>query len=95
MLTIISPAKTLDFDTPTASDSHTQPVHLTQSRKLVRRMRELSSQELSKLMRVSSNIADLNHQRFRKWKTPFNLDNTGRQSSLSRVTPTSASMPTA
>jgi hypothetical protein len=75
MLTVISPAKTLDFDTPTVTDAFTQPVHLTQSRKLVRRMRQLSGQELSKLMHVSGNIADLNQQRFKKWKTPFNPEN--------------------
>ena len=75
MLTVISPAKTLDFDTPTVTDAYTQPAHLTQSRKLVRRMRQLSGQELSKLMGVSSNIADLNQQRFKKWKTPFKPEN--------------------
>ena len=75
MLTVISPAKTLDFDTPTVTDTFTQPVHLTQSRKLVRRMRQLSGQELEKLMHVSGNIADLNQQRFKKWKTPFNPEN--------------------
>ena len=75
MLTVISPAKTLDFDTPTVTNAFTQPVHLTQSRKLVRRMRQLSGQELSKLMHVSENIADLNQQRFKQWKTPFKPDN--------------------
>jgi len=75
MLTVISPAKTLDFDTPTETNAFTQPIHLTQSRKLVRRMRQLSGQELSKLMHVSENIADLNQQRFKKWKTPFKPDN--------------------
>jgi cytoplasmic iron level regulating protein YaaA (DUF328/UPF0246 family) len=75
MLTVISPAKTLDFDTPTVTDAYTQPAHLTQSRKLVRRMRQLSGQELSELMSVSGNIADLNQQRFKKWKTPFRPEN--------------------
>ncbi len=75
MLTVISPAKTLDFDTPTVTDAFTQPVHLTQSRKLVRRMRQLSGQELSSLMKVSGNIADLNQQRFKRWKTPFKPEN--------------------
>ena len=75
MLTVISPAKTLDFDSPTVTDVYTQPAHLTQSRKLVRRMRQLSGQELSKLMSVSGNIADLNQQRFKKWKTPFKPEN--------------------
>ncbi len=75
MLSIISPAKTLDFETPTVSDEFTQPVHLTQSRKLVRRLRELSAPQIGKLMSVSDELAELNHRRFRRWKTPFKPDN--------------------
>jgi len=75
MLTVISPAKTLDFDTPTVTDAYTQPAHLTQSRKLVRRLRELSANDISKLMSVSDNLGELNQQRFKQWKTPFRPDN--------------------
>jgi cytoplasmic iron level regulating protein YaaA (DUF328/UPF0246 family) len=75
MLTVISPAKTLDFDTPTVTDAFTQSSHLTQSRKLVRRLRQLSAADLSKLMQVSDNIAELNQQRFKQWKTPFKPEN--------------------
>ncbi len=75
MLSIISPAKTLDFETPTATDDFTQPAYLTQSRKLVRRLRELSPPQIGKLMNVSDDLAELNHARFRRWKTPFKPDN--------------------
>ena len=75
MLTIISPAKTLDFESPAPTADFSQPAHLTQSRKLNRRLRELSSSDLSSLMKVSSNIADLNFDRNRRWKTPFTPNN--------------------
>lgn len=75
MLTVISPAKTLDYESPALTSEFTQPAHLHQSRKLIRRLRQISSSDLSTLMGVSSNIAELNHQRFRRWKTPFRLDN--------------------
>ncbi len=75
MLTVISPAKTLDFDTPVGTDAFTQPAHLTQSRKLIRRLRELSAKDLSKLMNVSDSLAELNQQRFKQWKTPFRPEN--------------------
>ena len=75
MLTVISPAKTLDYETPTVTDAYTQPAHLTQSRKLVRRLRELSAPDLSSLMHVSDNLAQLNQQRFKQWKTPFKPEN--------------------
>ena len=75
MLTVISPAKTLDYETPPITDEFTQPAHLTQSRKLIRRLRELSTGDISKLMNVSDNLAELNQQRFKQWKTPFKPDN--------------------
>ncbi|TNF91687.1 MAG: peroxide stress protein YaaA [Gammaproteobacteria bacterium] len=75
MLTVISPAKTLDYDTPTVTDSFTQPAHLTQSRKLIKRLRELSATDLSSLMHISDGLAELNQQRFKQWKTPFKPEN--------------------
>jgi len=75
MLTVISPAKTLDYETPLATGSFTQPAHLTQSRKLIRRLRELSAGDLSGLMHISNSLAELNQQRFKQWKTPFKPDN--------------------
>ncbi len=75
MLTVISPAKTLDYETPPVTDEFTQPAHLTQSRKLIRRLRELSAADISKLMSVSDSLAELNQQRFKTWKTPFKPEN--------------------
>jgi uncharacterized protein len=75
MLTLISPAKTLDYETPTLTEEFSQPTQLTQSRKLIRRLRELGSDDLSRLMSISDNLAELNRQRFRKWKTPFRPEN--------------------
>ena len=75
MLSVISPAKTLDYETPLATESFTQPAHLTQSRKLVKRLRELSASDLSGLMHISDSLAELNQQRFKQWKTPFKPEN--------------------
>ena len=75
MLAVISPAKTLDFDSQITTDNFSQSDHLKQSRKLIRRMKQFSGQDLSRLMKVSSAIAELNVDRFRHWKTPFNESN--------------------
>ncbi len=75
MLTVISPAKTLDFESPLATEAHTQPAHLTQARQLVRRLRELSASDLSRLMSVSDDLVQLNRERYKRWKTPFRPDN--------------------
>lgn len=75
MLTVISPAKTLDFETPALTDEFTQPAYLRQSRQLIKQLRKFSADDLSTLMGVSSNIANLNADRFRQWKTPFKPEN--------------------
>jgi hypothetical protein len=75
MLTVISPAKTLDYETPPVTEAFTQPTQLSQSRKLIRRLRELGSDDISRLMSVSDNLAELNRQRFKQWKTPFKPEN--------------------
>jgi hypothetical protein len=75
MLTVISPAKTLDYETPPLTEAFTQPSQLGQSRKLIRRLRQLDSADISRLMNVSDNLAELNRQRFKKWKTPFKPEN--------------------
>ena len=75
MLTVISPAKTLDFDTKAPTDAFTQPAYLQQSRQLIKRLRDLSADDLSSLMNVSDNIANLNVDRFKHWNTPFTIEN--------------------
>jgi cytoplasmic iron level regulating protein YaaA (DUF328/UPF0246 family) len=75
MLTVISPAKTLDFETPATTRRATQPQFLAQSATLVADARELDPDDIRSLMGVSEKIAQLNHQRFMNWGTPFTLAN--------------------
>ena len=81
MLTVISPAKTLDYETPPVTRRKTQPLFLERSATLVDDARRLSPDDIRKLMGVSQNIAELNHERFMNWGTPFTLDN-AKQSML-------------
>ena len=75
MLSIISPAKTLDFDTPPSTGEYTQPDYLQQSRELVEILRNYSPQQLAELMGISDKLAGLNTARFAEWAPPFDLDN--------------------
>jgi hypothetical protein len=75
MLTVISPAKTLDFDTPSGIPTATQPEFLARSAGLVEDARALSQKDIQTLMGVSKNIAELNHQRFMDWREPFTRSN--------------------
>jgi len=75
MLTVISPAKTLDYETPPTTRRTTQPQYLDRAARLVGDARRLSPDDIRKLMGVSQKIAELNHARFMNWGQPFTLDN--------------------
>ncbi|MEK9670973.1 MAG: peroxide stress protein YaaA [Rhodospirillaceae bacterium] len=75
MLALISPAKKLDFETKSDLALHTQPDFLAQSKKLAADARKLSRQDLMNRMGISERLADLNHQRFKDFKPPFDLSN--------------------
>ena len=75
MLTVISPAKTLDFDTPPVTRRKTQPEFIEQAGELVEDARALSPDAIGSLMGVSDAIANLNHERFMNWSAPFDLKN--------------------
>lgn len=75
MLIVVSPAKTLDYETPVPTGEFTRPAHLKQSQLLINRLRDFSSLDLSELMHISSKIADLNVERNHQWKTPFTVKN--------------------
>ena len=72
MLTIISPAKRLDFSADTPAIEFTKPELLTQSKKLVERLRKLSPRQVAKLMGVNDKIAADVHRYFRDWKPRYN-----------------------
>ncbi|WP_136255471.1 peroxide stress protein YaaA [Onishia niordana] len=75
MLSVISPAKTLDFETPPSTDTYSQPDYLEQSRELVGVLRDYSPQQLSELMGISDKLAGLNAARFTEWEAPFTPEN--------------------
>jgi len=68
MLILLSPAKTLDFDSTVSITESTTPAFLKRSAQLVEAARTLSEDELAKLMSISPDLASLNHQRFASWK---------------------------
>ncbi len=75
MLIVVSPAKTLDYDSAVQTEEFSRPAHLKQSQRLINRLRDFSALDLSELQHVSSKIAELNFERNHEWKTPFNLKN--------------------
>src|SRR5699024_8044557 len=75
MLVILSPAKTLDFQTPSPTTQFSQPQFLEQAEQLVTLCRQLSPAQLASLLKISDKLAALNVARYAQWQRPFTIDN--------------------
>ena len=71
MLSLLSPAKSLDFETPSTSQIHTQPIFQQEALELVEQLKLLAPQEICQLMKVSDKLGSLNAARFQEWQLPF------------------------
>ncbi len=77
MKIVISPAKSLDFETPLPTQRHTEAGFLSKSEVLNTILKEKSPKQLSELMSISDKLAQLNWERNQEWKLPFTT-NTAR-----------------
>ena len=75
MLIFLSPAKSLDYNTPPQVATHTQPAFLKQSEILIRQLRKLSPADIANLMDLSDPLALLNFNRYADWRLPFTPEN--------------------
>lgn len=75
MLLVISPAKTLDYETPLATSRFTQPEFIEHSKALVAVLRDYAPAQLSELMGISDKLAGLNAARFGSWSPHFSPEN--------------------
>jgi cytoplasmic iron level regulating protein YaaA (DUF328/UPF0246 family) len=75
MKIIISPAKSLDFESKAPTNLQTQPRFLEQSEILSKKLKTISRKKLSELMKISEDLATLNYNRNQIWETPFTKEN--------------------
>ncbi|MCJ2375873.1 peroxide stress protein YaaA [Vibrio sp. ZSDZ34] len=75
MLIVVSPAKTLDYESPLATERFTQPELIEHSAQLIDECRKLTPADVSALMKVSDKIAGLNVARFEQWSETFTTEN--------------------
>jgi uncharacterized protein len=75
MLMVISPAKTLDFETPPSIDTATQCDFLDQSAQLIKILKPMGLPQVAGLMDLSDKLAALNVARYSSWKRPFTAKN--------------------
>ncbi|MBE99641.1 peroxide stress protein YaaA [Flavobacterium coralii] len=75
MKIVISPAKTLDYESKLPTRKHSVPAFLEQSETIQETLKEKSQPQLMELMNISDKLAELNWQRNQEWATPFTTKN--------------------
>lgn len=68
MLFLLSPAKSLDYETPAPDMPHSQPLFARQATELIALLREKSPQQIAALMDLSDKLALLNVARYQAWR---------------------------
>lgn len=75
MKLVISPAKSLDFETKVPNNRVTEAQFLKQSDRLNKLLKKKSAKDLSTLMKISDNLGKLNYERNQEWQLPFTINN--------------------
>lgn len=75
MKLVLSPAKSLDFESKLPTTKTTDAQFLEQSQRLNKVLRKKSAKGISKLMHVSDALGQLNYDRNQDWQLPFTKDN--------------------
>ena len=75
MLFLLSPAKSLDYDTPAGALPHTLPGFVAQSAELIEVLKQKSPQQIAELMTLSDKLAGLNVARYEAWSPKFSAKN--------------------
>jgi cytoplasmic iron level regulating protein YaaA (DUF328/UPF0246 family) len=75
MIIVLSPAKSLDYDTPPHVKKHTIPDFVDDAAELIGGLRRLSPQQIATLMSISDPLAQLNAQRYAEWSPTFGTHN--------------------
>jgi len=75
MLFLLSPAKSLDYDTPPHIATHTKPLFTRQSAHLIEVLKTRTPQQIGTLMKLSDALAGLNVARYQAWSSKFTAKN--------------------
>jgi len=74
MLAILSPAKSLDFESKLTTKKHTEPQFTSDSTELMNTLRKYDPAQLGSLMHISDKLAELNYRRNVEWVADFGKD---------------------
>jgi len=75
MLIVLSPAKTLDFESPIKVNKTTEPDFIARSAELISTLRTMPPAQIGSLMSISDSLAQLNAARYASWSKKFTPDN--------------------
>ncbi|MDO6598217.1 peroxide stress protein YaaA [Oceanihabitans sp. 2_MG-2023] len=75
MKLVLSPAKSLDFETQLPTTKSTEAIFLNEAERLNKVLKKKSAKSLSKLMHISDNLGQLNYERNQEWNLPFTKEN--------------------
>lgn len=75
MKILLSPAKTLDYKSKLPTNRATNPLFIEQASLLNSELEKMSRKDLSKLMKMSDNLANLNYERYKEFQIPFTRTN--------------------
>ena len=75
MLIVLSPAKTLDFESPIKVNKTTEPDFIPRSAELISTLRTMPPAQIASLMSISDSLAQLNVARYASWSKKFTPDN--------------------
>lgn len=75
MKIVVSPAKSLNFESKLPTNRATQPQFLEEAEKLNSKLSNTTKKEIQDLMHISEKLADLNYQRYQDFTTPFTKSN--------------------
>ncbi|NER12346.1 peroxide stress protein YaaA [Leptobacterium flavescens] len=75
MKIVISPAKSLDFESTLPTKRFSEPTFTAESERLNKVLKKKSPKSISKLMSISEKLGELNWQRNQEWQLPFTRDN--------------------
>lgn len=75
MKILLSPAKTLDYESKLPTTRATQPMFLEEAAVINKKLESKSKKELSELMNISDKLAALNFERYKNFELPFTKSN--------------------
>jgi cytoplasmic iron level regulating protein YaaA (DUF328/UPF0246 family) len=75
MIIVVSPAKSLDFDSPAKTKKYSEPQFLEDSSVLMNELQKYQPERLSELMHISEALSELNFNRNANWQLPFTPEN--------------------